>query len=152
MAYINFLDTIGTIGNKEVCLSIIKSRARDGRIRNLSDHQLAMEINGNHRKSEDRFFSKEYREYPEYESRVYYLWINTGIKHKEHNEDIYVQFARSKGDWQGGHVGTESEIIRGFLKTARPDQIREDLRMSTEGLFGIKGNILEDITTLKMKI
>lgn len=146
MPYLNFLDSIGTVGNKETCLKIIKEKARDGRIRNLNDRQLAMEVNGNRNKDEDRFFSRSYLEYDVDESRVFYLWVNTKIKDKTYGDDIYVQFAKGRGEWQGGHVGTEKDIIDEYMKKTDPSKITKDLRNNSEGLFGTKGNIFDDIT------
>lgn len=102
MAYLNFLDNIGLVENKENCIQNIADQA------NISVEELDIAgINKYHEVVENskRYFNGNLMEESGESNMSKYLWVDTGYR-KNGEYPIYCSFVKRMG-WEGGFIGTE---------------------------------------------
>lgn len=100
--YINFLDTIGNVENKEDCIEILKFYTKLEEIDLKSLNLYHTLIDGGL-----RYFTSNLVELEECNNSAYYLWVDTGLFDISTGEPLYVSFYKTGFGWVGGKVGTE---------------------------------------------
>lgn len=106
--YINMLDYIGTICNKQKCISELKLRVKE--LKNLSDNKIGFKINESHHHNY-RYFTDCYKEVTEGSPEKVWMWVNSGFK-DSNSCIVYFQFRITNGKCSGAMVGTEDEIVK----------------------------------------
>lgn len=128
--YINLLDVVGIVSNKEICLRVLRDRCR--KLRNVNERKIAYKVNENYDEEKNRYFSEDYSiEYPKDEARVRHLWVDSGFFDKN-GDTLFLQFGKSSLGWQGCFVGTTEEI-------------KKNGRGSVEGINNVETEIKNDI-------
>lgn len=146
--YINMLDYIGTIFNKEKCISELKSRVKE--LRNLSDSKVGFKINENH-KHDPRYFTDCYKEVTEDSSSKLWMWVDSGYTDKS-GCSVYFQFRYSLQGYTGALVGTAEEIIKTQSEKDEQDYILRPLGVSEEEIQIEQSYIVKDEEEEEKKI
>lgn len=111
--YINLLDYIGTIYNKEECINELRSKVKQ--LKSLPDNKIGFRVNQACNNENFRYFTEEYKEVEETSSEKFWMWVDSGFKDKS-NDILYFQFRYSPQGWTGAYVGTEEAILKNQMK------------------------------------
>lgn len=113
MAYINLLDYLGTIYNKEDCITELKKHVKA--LKCLPDNKVGFRVNQLVKNDNIRYFTSDYQEVKEDAPDRFWMWVDSGFKNKN-DEVMYFQFRYSLTGWTGAYVGTETSILEHQMK------------------------------------
>lgn len=115
MKNVNFLDSIGTIKNKQSLIRLLSRKAgiyvNQFSIEDVNSNAL---LDGN-REYYDKTLTRLESDIPE----AAILWINTGFTNKDTEEYLYICMTKnSDNQWEGGRVGTKNQFLKEFKDTS----------------------------------
>lgn len=104
--YINLLDSIGNISNKDIVLESLAWSAKVNR--------EAIDIAALNKRADEpknyRYFTESFTEVDDKDPRVYYLWLDSGYLFNS-TYPIYISFKKGNIGFVGAYVGTEKYLI-----------------------------------------
>lgn len=153
--YVNLLDYIGTIQNKQSCINELRSRVKS--LKNLPDNKVGFKVNQSFN-SDFRYFTDDYTEVEEASPDKVWMWVDSGFKDKNNNV-MYFQFRCTSQGNIGAFVGTEEDILNNQMRvdgktykitSLDVEKYKNDIEEENAGFY--TGLLSEEIEALKKQL
>lgn len=113
MGYINFLGTIGNVGNAEIAVSILKQLAGLDEVDLDYVNTYHENVSGSKRYLTGDLKDLNFSDEKTNSRMAQYLWVDTGYKTNDAwKQTIYASFYKSPLGWNGTYIGTEYKLTK----------------------------------------